>query len=233
MSDQDSFSPFESKAVISNQSGIHDNLEMVVRKHLSNSYQKPVSSTQLDQFLNARDWQQSIAKPFILDCGCGTGMSTYRLAQQFPDHAIIGIDQSEQRLNLATIENKSATNVYFIRARLEEFWSLCLEFEWFPEKQYLFYPNPWPKKKHLQRRWHGNAIFPVLLRVCPLIELRTNWQTYALEFGKALELAEIGCQIERIEPTHPISRFEIKYLASGHKLYQIVTKPVIQNISQL
>jgi tRNA G46 methylase TrmB len=37
--------------------------------------------------------------PLILDAGCGVGHSTIQLAREFPDHWVIGVDQSEDRLS--------------------------------------------------------------------------------------------------------------------------------------
>jgi tRNA-dihydrouridine synthase C len=37
--------------------------------------------------------------PLILDAGCGVGHSTIQLARAFPDHWVIGVDQSEDRLS--------------------------------------------------------------------------------------------------------------------------------------
>jgi tRNA (guanine-N7-)-methyltransferase len=40
-----------------------------------------------------------MASALILDAGCGVGHSTIQLARAFPDHWVIGVDQSEDRLS--------------------------------------------------------------------------------------------------------------------------------------
>ncbi len=214
-----------SQTVISNQSARHENLSKIVLKHLHSVDRRPISALQRQQFERAWNWQQGKNLPFILDVGCGTGLSSFQLAKHHPQQLVIAIDQSAHRLRDSAQYSNQCNNLMFIQARLEEFWLLAEQAQWRPRKQYIFYPNPWPKKKHLCRRWHGHAIFPVMLKVCPTLELRTNWSIYAEEFQLALGLAGIQSQLCRYQNKKPVSLFEAKYLASNHKLYQIVTSP--------
>jgi len=216
-----------STQVSSNQLKIHPNLELLVKKHLHANYQLPINSEQEKQFDIARNWQQHLNKPFMIDCGCGTGQSTVQLAEKFPEHLIIGIDQSQKRLETSKEYLVSHDNLIFVQAHIEEFLLLCQQLQWFPCYQYHFYPNPWPKKKHIIRRWHGHPIFPTLLQICPHLELRTNWEIYAKEFSQSLTIMGIEHNMETIIPERPISRFEQKYLNSGHCLYQIQTTEYI------
>ena len=55
-------------------------------------------------------------------------------------------------------------------------------------KHYILYPNPWPKAKHVQRRWHGSAVFPQIIAVGQEIILRSNWLLYLEEFQLAAEV---------------------------------------------
>jgi tRNA G46 methylase TrmB len=55
-------------------------------------------------------------------------------------------------------------NAILLRAELSDFFSLvAYESDWIVHSHYLLYPNPYPKAKHLKRRWHGHPIFPVML----------------------------------------------------------------------
>ncbi len=210
-----------SRTINSNQPEPHEDLHAIVKKHLCHPDRRPISDNQQQQFEQAWNWQQQQNRPFILDSGCGTGYSTLQLAKQHPDTLIIGIDQSIKRLQKT---EHIESNVLLIQARLEEFWLQALERQWHPEFQYLLYPNPWPKKKHLLRRWHGHPIFPILLKVCPDLELRTNWLIYAEEFQQALSLANIDSVLEPLEVKLALTPFEDKYCKSGHQLYKVTTK---------
>ncbi len=214
-------SPDLSRIVSSNQDGIHPDLEEVVKRHLNSTFQKPIPEYTyqvLDQI--EKNLTQTSGK-LILDSGCGTGVSSLNLAEQFPNDLIVGIDQSIVRLNKKKSEKE---NVLFFRANLIDVWSLMQKQGLKIDQHFLFYPNPWPKKKHLQRRWHGHPIFPDLLQISKRLELRTNWKIYADEFSKAIEIATTNKNaVEEISTTDPnfkpMSPFEKKYLASEQKVY--------------
>jgi len=55
-------------------------------------------------------------------------------------------------------------NAILLRAELSDLFTLISsKSDWIVHSHYLLYPNPYPKSKHLQRRWHGHPIFPVIL----------------------------------------------------------------------
>ncbi len=212
-----------SRKITSNQTEPHDALIDLVKKHQQNPDQRPISDNQRHAFESAWNWQQTLNLPFLLDTGCGTGQSSLLLAQKNPDKLVIGVDQSKSRLNKNSHILAKTPNLLLVQARMEEFWLQALEREWHPEFQYFFYPNPWPKKKHIQRRWHGHPIFPVLVQVCSKLELRTNWPIYAEEFQIALSVLNIASQLETILITQAVSPFEEKYNQSNHSLFRLTT----------
>jgi tRNA G46 methylase TrmB len=58
------------------------------------------------------------------------------------------------------------SNAILLRAELSDFFTLvAYESDWVVHSHYLLYPNPYPKGKHLKRRWHGHPIFPVMLSI--------------------------------------------------------------------
>ena len=87
---------------------------------------------------------------------------------------------------------------------------------------YLLYPNPWPKPGHLKRRVHGDPAFSSLLQLGGTVELRSNWQVYVEEFGSALHLAGHFSRVDSVANGEvPVSLFEAKYAASGHRLWRL------------
>ena len=89
-------------------------------------------------------------------------------------------------------------------------------------QHYLLYPNPWPKAKHVKRRWHAHPVFPAIIDLGGRLELRTNWSIYAREFE--LALTHLGIDAARVEPLAPATTwtpFERKYRASGHPLFRL------------
>ena len=159
----------------------------------------------------------------ILDSGCGVGQSTRILAEQHPQHWVIGIDQSEHRITKQSARNPD--NMILVRANCVDFWRLALADGWQLDKHFLLFPNPWPKKEHLQRRWHGHPVFPTLLKLGGYLELRTNWHLYALEFQTAL--GHLGYSLSEVETYLPgdnyLTPFEKKYHESGQELFRLTS----------
>lgn len=176
----------------------------------------PASRTAYERFLAGWDRQS----PLVLDSGCGTGWSTARLAERYPDATVIGVDQSAARLE--RFREPELPNMARIRARAEDFWRLLAADGIRPARHFLFYPNPWPKAAHFRRRWHGHPVFPDLLALGGTLELRTNWRIYAEEFSLAAGIC--GTAMPRVvsfSVGSPLTPFERKYADSGHRLYRL------------
>ncbi len=212
-----------SRPVTSNQPGIHEHLALVVARHAASTFLKPVSAhTQAAFEQGLAAWQASGA-PLILDAGCGVGLSTLRLATRFPGHFVLGVDQSADRLSRDLRRaGERPTNCLTLRADLVDFWRLLLAHRMHPERHYLLYPNPWPKKAQLGRRWHGHPVFPTIVALGGLLECRSNWKTYIDEFAAALaQLTGEAVATETVAagPEGPLTPFEDKYQRSGHELW--------------
>ncbi|MCI5048527.1 MAG: methyltransferase domain-containing protein [Aquisalinus sp.] len=213
--------PYNSRRVVSNQTGPHERLPEVVQKHLTSVYQAPILSHNIDAFEQAEALAQQHGGPLILDSGCGTGDSSRKLATLFPDHFVMGIDKSADRLGRERAGG-TASNVHLIRADLNDFYRLATQAGWQLARHYILYPNPWPKSAHLQRRWHGSPVFPDMLKLGGKLELRTNWQIYAQEFHAALQIAGVNAQQELYAPNGTyLTLFERKYAESGQTLWRV------------
>ncbi len=114
-------------------------------------------------------------------------------------------------------------NVLILRAECADFWRLLQGAGIVVERHFLLYPNPWPKPGHFQRRWHGHPVFPHLLAISEVLELRTNWAIYAQEMAAALALAGRVAEIEQIQTADPLTDFEEKYQTSSHTLWRLVS----------
>ena len=215
-----------SSTLRSTQLGPHPRLREVVLKHLNERYRRVPSDTGRDAFARVAD--RLAVRPFIVDAGCGTGASTFELARRHPHATVIGVDKSAVRLAVGQkkIDDGSAPpNAVLLRCELVDFWQLAAAANLRCERQFLFYPNPWPKPEHLKRRWHAHPALPSILALGGTIELRTNWRVYAEEFASALELA--GARVESCEEFAadlPLTPFERKYAASCHDLWRCVAR---------
>ncbi len=208
----------QSKPVRSTQKEPHPNLAKVVQRHLTHASHQPLLPASRSAFTALRDVVNRTGKSLILDSFCGTGHSTVALAEQFPQHVVVGIDQSARRLNKHPPGHRD--NYLLLHARCEDIWRLLVGANMAIEHHYLLYPNPWPKPNHLQRRVHGHASFSTLLQLGGALELRSNWQLYVEEFQLALGMAGINGVIGQCDAQPPLSLFEKKYQESGHSLWR-------------
>ena len=93
--------------------------------------------------------------------------------------------------------------------------------KWPVTKHFVLYPNPWPKSKHLQRRWHGSAVFPEMIQIGQEIILRSNWRLYLEEFQAASTIAGLTGELSSVIDDEPLTPFEAKYKASGQECFQL------------
>lgn len=242
------------RAVTTNQTDIYEKLEEVVRKYASTEYLRPIADHTRAAFAEAEKFVEGFYKDaghdthkVILDSGCGTGESTLNIALAHPDIPVIGIDKSAARLTKAGAGGKSAEsngavpqNAFLVRAELLDFWRLALEKvkagAWNIPYHALYYPNPWPKQSEATRRFHLHPIFPTLLQLGDIIELRTNWEIYAREFAEAAHVLQempvsdcfpssrvaMTIRSEAFEPKRPITAFERKYNEARQQLWRVV-----------
>ena len=210
----------------SQQTKPHDNLKQIVKKHLQTQWQKPVSDLQREIFNSINEKIKSQPKKIILDSGCGAGRSTEILAEKHPDHWVIGIDKSLSRLekNKNFRDGSKNKNMILVRADVIDFWRQIIASDWSVGKHFILYPNPYPKKSQLTKRWHGHAIFPVLMQTAMQFELRSNWHLYLQEFEQAATIIYPDCntKIQKLNPNQQaLTAFEHKYFAAKQPCYSL------------
>lgn len=231
------------RSITTNQTSLHDDLLQTVAKHKKGGYKRPIAQHTKLAFENLLAWLGEWDGEVILDACCGVGESTINIASQYPHAKVIGVDKSVARLNKHTSyaaghsKNQSATcanNYLLVQADLNDFWRLLVGYveekapKWTVVKQFILYPNPYPKKTHLGKRWHGSALFPFIVALCPAIEVRSNWQVYLEEFSLAAQFYGLKCSLHRIEVStgdDAYTPFERKYFESGQTCCKLVIRP--------
>lgn len=210
----------------SNQIDIYPDLEDIVKKHIKFEYKKPIQSFNQIVFDDILNRIQSDGRPLIFDSCCGVGESTIMLARMNPNNFVVGIDKSISRMrrNLYYMEreNEDMDNYLLVRANVIDIWRLAVKSGIKLSGHYLLYPNPWPKKKHIQRRWHGHPVFPFLLKLGGRLIVRGNWKLYLDEFAFAVNVVT-GKKVfvEEYLPKYLISPFERKYQQRNETLYEL------------
>ena len=212
-----------SPEIVSRQHAPHARLEQVVQRHRDHVWRAPLHAPTESQFAR---WHKGVdvARPLVVDLGCGHGDSTLLLAEHHVEATVLGVDQSAHRLaRLAPTGYAMHGRATLMRAEAATVLRLLAAAQTPIDVLYLLYPNPWPKPEHLQRRWHGHPVFPLLLANARRIVLRPNWRLYADEFAQAARLlgrvAEVRALADEVEVLTP---FERKYRASGHVCHELL-----------
>lgn len=221
------------KTISSNQIEPHKNLQDLVKKHLSHSFTKPYQAHTLVEFARIKQRVEQEQKPLIFDSCCGVGESSLVIAKRHPEALVIGLDKSQARLdkNSSYQTEPLPDNLILARVNLNDFWRLAVEAGWTLSHHYLLYPNPWPKSKHLQRRWHGGPLFPYLVKLGGILELRSNWRLYVEEFAIALQVAGINTQVQPYKSASPMTPFERKYWQDGQQSWHLMVDLGLSSIT--
>lgn len=213
-----------SRIVESAQTTIHAHLTELVQKHAQTTYLRPIAEFSATTFKHfERLFAASKKERLIIDSGCGVGESTAVLAEQFPDAFVVGFDRSEHRTNKHYYRQETS-NYAVLRAEVEDMWRLLLSapYSKIIDFHALYYPNPYPKPRHIMRRWHGHPLLLPMLNLAPKTEVRTNWRIYAEEFAFAASTLGFSAEMQDISTIKPMTAFERKYQASGHTLFQVM-----------
>lgn len=171
-------------------------------------------------------------RPVVLEIGFGMGEATAEMASADPDTGIIAADvHTPGQGNLLRLaERAGLTNV-----RVANGDAILLLREMLPERSLaglrIFFPDPWPKKRHHKRRLvQPEFVALAASRLAPdaVLHCATDWAPYA-----EWMLEVIGASEEFVNTApdggfaprpanRPVTRFERQGLAKGHRVRDLV-----------
>ena len=168
--------------------------------------------------------------PNILEIGFGMGETTAAIAQAHPQNDYLGIEVHTPGVGslLKQIGELALTNVRIIQYDAVE----VLEKMITPQSLdgvHIFFPDPWPKKRHHKRRLIQGPLAALLasrLKTGGYVHAATDWQEYA-EHILAVLSAEPALKntAEGFAPrpdARPQTKFESRGLKLGHGVWDIV-----------
>ena len=127
--------------------------------------------------------------PKILDIGSGMGDTTIALAQQHPENDYLAVEVHRPGVGslLRQVELNNLRNIRVSNHDVVE----VLQYQ-VPENSldsvYIFFPDPWPKKRHHKRRLVNSPFLQLLgerLKGNARIFIATDWADYA---GQVLQV---------------------------------------------
>ena len=169
--------------------------------------------------------------PVVLEIGFGMGDATARIAAALPQTDFIGVEVHEPGVGalLERIDEQRLSNLRIVQRDAVEVLQAMIA----PGSLagvHVFFPDPWPKKRHHKRRLIQPAIVALLagrIGRGGYLHLATDWQPYAEQMLDVLSaeplLANTADEGFAPRPDHrPSTKFEQRGLALGHAVRDLL-----------
>jgi tRNA (guanine-N7-)-methyltransferase len=170
-----------------------------------------------------------LSGPLEIEVGCGKGQFLTRRAKENPDCDFLGIERMLERVRLfdGKCRRGNIDNARILRLEaLYTFHYLLPEHH--ARTVYVFFPDPWPKKKHHSHRLFGPLFLNALwkrLETGGKIEFATDHGEY---FGAVKEWFAQDSRFEEVEPMprprEVWTEFETMFREQGLEIYSAAWK---------
>jgi len=177
------------------------------------------------------------SRPVEIDWGCGKGRFLLAHAAHHPDRDFLGVDLQLRRLGKLNqrARDRQIANIRLVCADIR----LTAE-QVVPDRAvdvcYLFFPDPWPKRKHHPRRLVNPAFLNTLYRLLKpagVIHLATDHADYFTHINR---VAEGDPRFDRIPPFLPRDEertdFELIFVRQAESVHRLSLKkrePAVDN----
>ncbi|MCE9632967.1 MAG: tRNA (guanosine(46)-N7)-methyltransferase TrmB [Methylophilales bacterium] len=172
--------------------------------------------------------------PKILEIGFGMGSATAQIAAAMPHQDYLGVEVHTPGVGalMRLLDAGQLNNVRIIQHDAVEVLSYMIA-ENSLDGVHIFFPDPWPKKRHHKRRLIQASLLKLLvsrLKVGGYVHLATDWQEYAewmLEVLSAEDKLQNTVESYAVKPDYrPETKFERRGLELGHGVWDIVFKRI-------
>ena len=167
----------------------------------------------------------------IMEIGFGMGEATVIIAKNHPNNGYIAVDVHPPGIGklLARIVDNDLTNLKVI----EDDVHVVLQ-HMIPDESldgiHLYFPDPWPKKKHNKRRIVNEGFLQLIhpkIKTGGFIHIATDWVPYATSIQEVFAASRLftGGVIEKPE-WRPVTRFEGQGIDKDHAVNDMLYKKV-------
>lgn len=170
------------------------------------------------------DWATAFGReaPRILEIGFGMGETTARVAEENPGNDYLGVEVHGPGVGalLRRLEERSLTNVRIVQHDAVEVVREMIA----PDSLtgiHVFFPDPWPKKRHHKRRLLQPPFVALLasrLKAGGYLHAATDWQEYAEEILTVVSGTQALRNPHPGFAARPASRPETKFEQRGRRL---------------
>ena len=158
----------------------------------------------------------------VIEIGFGDGAALIASALKNPDKNFIGIEVYNSGLGqcLNAINQHKIKNIRLIYGDAVEVFEQFITKK-SVEKINIFFPDPWPKKRHHKRRLINKGFLVLLsksLKNKGIVNVSTDWEDYAqqieLAFKEHNQFKEIKSELRGLK-----TKFEKRGVKLGHKIF--------------
>jgi tRNA (guanine-N7-)-methyltransferase len=184
-------------------------------------YGVPFSTTRLDL-----DALFGRAAPKILEIGFGMGDTTAAIAQEHPENDYLGVEVHTPGVGslLGRIADARLTNVRIIQHDAVEVLEHMIATGALDGVN-LFFPDPWPKKRHHKRRLIQPPFVALLasrMKTGAVLHACTDWEDYAQQMREVLAGEPALADAAGGRASRPQTKFERRGLDLGHRVSDLV-----------
>lgn len=168
--------------------------------------------------------------PVILEIGFGMGETTAAIAKAYPDWNIIGVEVYKPGVGalLGKIEQLALSNIRIIEYDVVDVLKTMVPDDGL-DAVHIYFPDPWPKKRHHKRRLIQPAFIASLipkLKSGGILHMATDWPEYADQMLTVCT-AEAGLinTSDGFSPRpqwRPETKFERRGLRLGHPVADLI-----------
>src|SRR5215211_7164821 len=166
--------------------------------------------------------------PLEVDLGCGDGTFLIARARAHPERDFLGVEQMAGRVRSACrrIGAHGLTNARILR--LEILHALTLLPPASVEVCHLLFPDPWPKRRHQERRIVTRDFLRAVRRVLQkngTLRIKTDQPEYfatmeeVVRNSKELSVVELNPETDA-----PLTTFEQRFLEEGLPIHRLVLR---------
>lgn len=172
--------------------------------------------------------------PHVLEIGFGMGETTAAIAQANPSTDYLGIEVHAPGVGnlLMLMDAAGITNLRVIRYDAVEVLRHMLP-EASLDGAHIFFPDPWPKKRHHKRRLIQSPFVKLIAsRLAPggYLHCATDWEEYAQQMLEVLAaeplLANTAEGFAEKPDYRPLTKFENRGIKLGHGVWDLVFRRV-------
>jgi tRNA (guanine-N7-)-methyltransferase len=172
--------------------------------------------------------------PKVLEIGFGMGETTAVIAAAHPENDYLGIEVHTPGVGnlLKEIDARGLANVRIIQHDAVEVLQSMITAPVL-DRVHLFFPDPWPKKRHHKRRLLQPPFLRLLVsRMKPgaVFHAATDWEDYAVQMLEVLAaepaLRNTADGYAPRPAERPLTKFEERGIHLGHRVWDLVFERV-------